>query len=333
MSAGTRSGSPDVPIPFDACDPSGTFVFVSYAHDNKALVYPELRRIRSFGIRVWYDEGIEPGSEWPEAIATALDRAAALVVMITPSAVASRNVRNEINAALRWGKPVFAVHLAQTALPKGLELQMGAVQAIMRWRMDEDSYARRLGKALAGYAEAGNVMPPAREEAEPKARDGGGSLGDLLDVFKRGRNTTQNRPRRGADVETETTLSSTQAALGAMVTLRLIGEGPCPTCNGTGAGAGTVPRVCTTCGGTGLGEKKSTSAFAEPCLTCRGRGLVVDAPCPACSGMGRAITHSFQARIPAGVRDGQRVRVTGKGAPGERGGQAGDLYVLVHVQP
>jgi hypothetical protein len=156
MAAGTSSGNPDVPIPFDACDPSGTFVFVSYAHDDRALVYPELVRIRSFGIRVWYDEGIEPGSEWPETIATALDRAAAFVVMITPTAVASRNVRNEINAALSWGKPVFAVYLAQTTLPKGLELQIGAVQAVMRWRMDEDSYARRLGKALADYAEAGN---------------------------------------------------------------------------------------------------------------------------------------------------------------------------------
>jgi len=154
MSAGTSSGNRDVPIPFDACDPSGTFVFVSYAHEDKALVYPELLRIRSFGIRVWYDEGIEPGSEWSEAIATALDGAAAFVAMITPSAVASRNVRAEINAALNWGKPVFAIHLAQTALPKGLELQLGAVQAIMRWRMDEESYARKLGKALASYAAA-----------------------------------------------------------------------------------------------------------------------------------------------------------------------------------
>jgi WD40 repeat protein len=165
MSASARSGNPDVPIPFGACDPSGTFVFVSYAHGDKALVYPELRRIRSFGIRVWYDEGIEPGSEWPEAIAAALNRAAAFVVMITPGAVASRNVRNEINAALRWGKPVFAVHLAQTELPKGLELQMGAVQAVMRWRMDEASYTRKLGKALASYGEAMNEAPPAEPPA------------------------------------------------------------------------------------------------------------------------------------------------------------------------
>jgi hypothetical protein len=161
MAAGTSSRNPDVPIPFDACDPSGTFVFVSYAHEDKALAYPELRRIRSLGIQVWYDEGIEPGSEWPQAIADALYGAAAFVVMITSAAVASRNVRNEINAALNWGKPFFAVHLTQTQLPLGLELQMGDVQAVMRWQMDEGSYARKLGRALASYAEAGNKAPPA----------------------------------------------------------------------------------------------------------------------------------------------------------------------------
>jgi hypothetical protein len=136
-----------MPTPFDACDPSGTFVFVSYPHEDRALAYPEFLRIRSLGIRVWYDEGIEAGSEWPEAIANALKGAATFVVFITPAAVASRNVRNEITAALNWGKPFIAVHLTETELPLGLELQMGAVQAIMRWRMDEDSYARKLGRA------------------------------------------------------------------------------------------------------------------------------------------------------------------------------------------
>jgi transcriptional regulator with XRE-family HTH domain len=150
------SRNPDMPIPFEACDPSGLFVFVGYAHDDKAVVYPELLRIRSLGIRIWYDEGIEPGREWPEAVASALKNSAAFVALITPAAVASRNVRNEIGLALSWNKPFFAIHLAQTELPPGLELQIGAVQAIMRWQMDEGSYARKLSKALGGYAERGN---------------------------------------------------------------------------------------------------------------------------------------------------------------------------------
>jgi molecular chaperone DnaJ len=163
----------------------------------------------------------------------------------------------------------------------------------------------------------------------------GSRLGDLLGgVFGRGGGTTQQaRPRRGADVETETSLSFSDAIEGATVSLRLTGEGPCKVCMGTGAKAGTVPRVCPTCEGTGQGSRNLGSfAFSEPCKTCRGRGLVVDDPCTTCSGSGRAMsTRTIQARIPAGVADGQRIKLAGKGAPGERGGPAGDLYVRVHV--
>ena len=168
---------------------------------------------------------------------------------------------------------------------------------------------------------------------------GGGGLGDLLGgVFGRrggGTTTQQARPRRGADVETETSLPFSDAIEGATVSLRLTGEGPCKVCMGTGAKAGTVPKVCPTCEGTGQGSRNLGSfAFSEPCKTCRGRGLVVDDPCPTCSGSGRAMTaRTIQARIPAGVADGQRIRIPGKGAPGERGGPPGDLYVRVHVEP
>jgi molecular chaperone DnaJ len=166
---------------------------------------------------------------------------------------------------------------------------------------------------------------------------GSGGLGDLLGgMFGGGRRTTQQaRPRRGADVETEASLSFGDAIDGSTVSLRLAGEGPCPACMGTGAKAGTAPRVCPTCEGTGQGSRNLGSfAFSEPCKTCRGRGLVVDDPCPECSGSGRAMsTRTIQARIPAGVGDGQRIKLKGKGAPGERGGPPGDLYVKVHVAP
>jgi molecular chaperone DnaJ len=94
-----------------------------------------------------------------------------------------------------------------------------------------------------------------------------------------------------------------------------------------------VPKVCPTCQGTGQSSRDlGNFAFSEPCTTCRGRGLVVDDPCPACSGSGRAMSaRTIQARIPAGVADGQRIKIKAKGAPGERGGPPGDLYVRVHV--
>ncbi len=161
----------------------------------------------------------------------------------------------------------------------------------------------------------------------------GGRLGDLLGGVFGGRGTQQQRPRRGADVETEASLSFGDAIDGATVSLRLAGESPCQACRGTGAKSGTVPRVCPSCEGTGQASRNLGSfAFSEPCRECRGRGMVVDDPCPVCSGSGRAMsTRTIQARIPAGVADGQRIRLKGKGAPGERGGPAGDLYVRVHV--
>jgi molecular chaperone DnaJ len=161
----------------------------------------------------------------------------------------------------------------------------------------------------------------------------GGRLGDLLGGMFGGRTTQQARPRRGADVETEASLSFSDAIDGATVSLRLTDEGPCKVCRGTGAKAGTVPKVCPTCEGTGQSSRDLGSfAFSEPCTTCRGRGLVVDDPCTVCGGSGRAMSsRTIQARIPSGVADGQRIKIKAKGAPGERGGPAGDLYVKVHV--
>ena len=115
--------------------------------------------------------------------------------------------------------------------------------------------------------------------------------------------------------------------------LRLSSDAACDSCRGTGARAGTVPRVCPNCQGSGQTSRNAGGfAFAEPCAACAGRGLIVDDPCQTCRGSGRGVsTRTVQARIPAGVKDGSRIRLKGKGAPGERGGASGDLYVIVHV--
>lgn len=162
-----------------------------------------------------------------------------------------------------------------------------------------------------------------------------GGFGDFLGgVFNRGRGGGRARqPRRGQDLESDLTLSFDDALDGATVPLRLSSEGACATCKGTGAKAGTVPRMCPTCDGSGQTARNAGGfAFAEPCPTCKGRGLYVDDPCTACRGSGRGMsTRTVQARIPAGVKDGSRIRLKGKGAPGERGGPAGDLFVKVTV--
>ncbi|CAM5491201.1 Chaperone protein DnaJ OS=Streptomyces tendae OX=1932 GN=dnaJ PE=3 SV=1 [Streptomyces tendae] len=116
--------------------------------------------------------------------------------------------------------------------------------------------------------------------------------------------------------------------------LRMSSQAPCKACSGTGDKNGT-PRVCPTCVGTGQVARGSGGGFSltDPCPDCKGRGLIAEDPCDVCKGSGRAkSSRTMQVRIPAGVSDGQRIRLRGKGTPGERGGPAGDLYVVVHVK-
>ncbi len=168
---------------------------------------------------------------------------------------------------------------------------------------------------------------------------GEGGLGDLFGGLFGGQQPTGRRsgrgPRRGGDIEGEVTIPFADAATGVTVGVQMVSEEACEACRGTGAKAGTVPQVCPTCQGSGMQASQSGGfAFSEPCRQCRGRGLIIETPCPVCSGTGRArSTKTMQVRIPAGVDDGQRIRIKGKGGAGENGGAAGDLYVTVHVTP
>jgi molecular chaperone DnaJ len=171
------------------------------------------------------------------------------------------------------------------------------------------------------------------------ARTGGGGIGDLFGTMfggGRGGGSTRTQARRGADIETEATIGFAESIDGVTVQLRLTSDAPCPDCSGTGARSGTVPRVCPECDGVGMRVASVGGAFTmnETCPACGGRGLVVDDPCPTCHGSGRGLSNrTISARIPAGVKDGQRIRLRGKGASGERGGPPGDLYVTVKVAP
>lgn len=161
-----------------------------------------------------------------------------------------------------------------------------------------------------------------------------GGFGEFLGgIFNRGRTTRSPQPRRGQDLESSLTLSFDDALDGVTVPLRLSTDAPCNSCHGTGAKAGTVPRVCPTCEGTGQTSRNQGGfAFSDPCVTCRGRGLFVDDPCPVCHGSGRGLSaRTVQARIPAGVKNGARIRLKGKGGPGEKGGPSGDLLIDVTV--
>jgi molecular chaperone DnaJ len=166
-------------------------------------------------------------------------------------------------------------------------------------------------------------------------RERSGGFGDMFgDLFGGGRVRTAPRPRKGADVETTATIGFNDAIEGVTISLRLTSDAPCPDCSGTGGKPGTKPHICPQCDGAGMVAATVGGAFTlnETCPTCGGRQLLYDEPCPTCHGSGRGMSaRAIQARIPAGVKDGQRIRLRGKGAHGENGGPPGDLYVSVKV--
>ncbi|WP_444949469.1 molecular chaperone DnaJ [Micromonospora ureilytica] len=170
-------------------------------------------------------------------------------------------------------------------------------------------------------------------------RFGGAGFQDLFSsIFSGGQAGGQAAPRgpaRGRDVETEVALDFGDAVRGVTLPLTLRAPGVCDTCHGNGAKPGTQPRTCPVCHGAGVTTRDQGSfSFSEPCRNCQGVGTVVEEKCPECHGSGGVTkTRTMNVRFPAGVADGQRIRLAGRGEPGERGGPAGDLFVHVKVRP
>lgn len=168
-------------------------------------------------------------------------------------------------------------------------------------------------------------------------RFGGAGFTDLFGTIFGGggpRGGARRGPQRGRDVEAEVTLDFADAVHGATLPITLRAPGVCDVCRGSGAKLGTVPRACPSCHGSGLvTSNQGAFSFTEPCRECQGVGTVVDEKCPECRGTGGVTkTRTLNVRIPAGVSDGQRIRLAGRGEPGERGGPAGDLHLLVKVR-
>jgi molecular chaperone DnaJ len=159
----------------------------------------------------------------------------------------------------------------------------------------------------------------------------GGALGG-----GRGRGGRQASAGRGYDLETRIELSLKDVATGAEKTIDFERQDRCETCAGTGAKAGTAPVVCLQCGGQGRIAQQGFGGMFRmvvACPNCRGRGTVIRDHCPGCAGTGRQVRkRTVAVKIPAGVHDGQAVRVTGEGEAGENGAPAGDLHVYIHVK-
>jgi molecular chaperone DnaJ len=165
-----------------------------------------------------------------------------------------------------------------------------------------------------------------------------GDLGDLFGGFfggRAGRGTRRPQAERGADVEVPVNVSFEDSLRGLETKIPVQVTTACRECGGTGAEPGTSPIICPQCNGRGvIAESQGLFALSEPCPRCRGNGTVVEKPCHKCNGSGREVrTKTYTVKIPAGVKDGTRIRLKGKGEIGVSGGAAGDLFVVTRVQP
>lgn len=164
----------------------------------------------------------------------------------------------------------------------------------------------------------------------------GGGFGDAFsdifgDIFGGGR----SRVRKGADLQYNLELSLEEAVAGTTVKIRVPTLKHCTTCSGSGAKPGTSPETCGTCGGHGqVRMQQGFFSVQQTCPNCRGKGTTISDPCQTCHGAGRVKEHkSLSVEVPAGVDNGDRIRLSGEGEAGEAGAPAGDLFVQIHVRP
>jgi molecular chaperone DnaJ len=178
----------------------------------------------------------------------------------------------------------------------------------------------------------------------PNVDFGDVNFGDLGDLFggifgglggRGAGGRPQRQPLRGNDVEAQVHLSFEDSLQGVEAKVPVELMTACSQCGGTGAQPGTAPVICPECNGRGVKvESQGLFALSQPCPRCRGNGTVIEQPCPKCHGSGRERRiKTYTVKIKAGVKDGTRIRLKGKGEPGENGGPAGDLIVVTRVTP
>jgi molecular chaperone DnaJ len=224
--------------------------------------------------------------------------------------------------------------LARTYHP---DANPGDKDAEERFKQVQEAYSVLSDSEKRKQYDAGGMFGGGGFRFDPSAfRTNVGSFGDILsDLF--GRSGGPGAPGRqpGRDLETEVHLSFPQAVNGTEISVNVPVEAECPTCHGSGAKPGTSAKTCPRCNGRGLEtEGQGMFSISQPCSQCGGRGIVIEEPCPTCAGSG--LTHQvkrYRVKVPAGVREGSRIRLGGKGEPGLGGGPPGDLYVVTHVAP
>ncbi|EST13375.1 molecular chaperone DnaJ [Sporolactobacillus laevolacticus] len=168
-----------------------------------------------------------------------------------------------------------------------------------------------------------------------------GGFGDIFDqIFNGGaRRRDPNAPRQGSDLQYEMSITFEEAAFGKTTDIRIPKEETCTTCHGTGAKSGSKPEQCSHCHGTGQLNQEQNTPFGRivnrrVCPYCHGTGKIIKNPCGTCAGTGKMkVNKKIEVKIPAGIDDGQQIRLSGQGEPGVNGGPSGDLYIVFSVKP
>jgi molecular chaperone DnaJ len=202
-----------------------------------------------------------------------------------------------------------------------------------RYDQVRDMAASGFGGGMPGAGFPGSGVPGGGRVRFEDLGDLGDLFGGLFGGGRRG--SSRSSVRRGADLETDVTVTFQASMSGATVPVKIQGPAPCSTCGGSGAAPGSSPIACPQCGGSGeISVNQGFFQMEQPCPRCNGTGRAVEQACPTCRGSGaERRTRSFQVKVPAGVKDGARIKLAGRGEPGPAGGPSGDLYVRVHVRP
>jgi molecular chaperone DnaJ len=194
------------------------------------------------------------------------------------------------------------------------------------------------GPSFGGFGAGGNPFggggSPFGGGGGAQAGSFGGDFGDIFSgLFNRGGGRAQAQQIRGRDLETEVPLSFDQAINGTQISVTVPKSERCETCHGSGAAPGTSPVTCPRCEGRGIDpQNQGFFSISQPCPQCGGSGEIIETPCPTCGGSGLTQQNKrYKVNIPAGVKDGTRIRLAGKGEAGPRGGPNGDLYVTTRV--
>lgn len=181
--------------------------------------------------------------------------------------------------------------------------------------------------------------------ADPNQGFGGGAgadfggFSDIFDMFFGGGRRNPNAPRQGDDLQYSMTITFEEAAFGTEKEIYIPKEETCSTCGGSGAKPGTHPETCSHCGGSGQISVEQTTLFGRivnrrVCHYCQGTGKIIKEKCRTCRGTGKVKKQKkIHVKVPAGIDDGQQIRLAGQGEPGINGGPPGDLYVVFTVQP